>query len=168
MAGFPDSRWGPDRSRLRTAALAFARSRAGTFTIRTLTPLDRRVMLRSTGRYTLLGPIGAPTVLLTTTGARSGQARRSPLLYARDGERLIVAGSNFGQDSHPAWTHNLLANPEATVAMAGQVIPVRARLLAGAEAEAGYRRMVELADVYAVYRSRTARQIRVFSLERAG
>ena len=125
------------------------------------------MLQRTDGRYTLLGPIGAPTLLLETTGAKSGLARVSPLLYGRDGERLIVVGSNFGQAHHPAWTGNLLAHPEATVIMGGQRIPVRAERLTGAAASAAYRRMAELASVYDVYRGRTDREIRVFALTRA-
>ncbi|WP_433567095.1 nitroreductase/quinone reductase family protein [Nocardia sp. CA-151230] len=57
-------------------------------------------------------------VLLNTIGCKSGQRRTSPLVYLRDGDRLVVLGSNFGQDHHPVWTSNLLAQSEATVTMA--------------------------------------------------
>jgi deazaflavin-dependent oxidoreductase (nitroreductase family) len=90
----------------------------------------------------------------------------SPLLYARDGDRLIVVGSNFGQHKHPAWTGNLIKSPDAVVIMAGQRIPVRAELLRGQAAEEAYRLMSELADVYTVYRGRTDREIRIFALTR--
>lgn len=163
---FPDVRWGSDDSRLRGPAIRFASTGFGSWLIRTMAPLDRRLLQRTGGRYTVLGPIGAPTVLLETVGAKSGRARTCPLLFVRDGYRLIVAGSNFGQDSHPAWSGNLLKNPDATVIMGGQRIPVRAQLLAGDEAEAAYRLMSQLAEVYSVYRTRTNRMIRVFALSR--
>src|SRR3712207_2304310 len=100
---FPDVRWGRDGSRLGRPAAAFAATRLGSWLLRTATPLDRRLLLRSRGRFTVLGPIGAPTLLLTTTGAKSGRPRTSPLLYWRDGGCLHVVGSNFGQAHHPAW-----------------------------------------------------------------
>jgi deazaflavin-dependent oxidoreductase (nitroreductase family) len=164
---FPDVRWGKDRDWLRGPVTAFSSSKPGSWLIRTLTPLDRRILLRSGGRRTLLGPIGAPTLLLRTTGRKSGLERTSPLLYARDGDALVVVGSNFGQAHHPAWTSNLIAQPEAAVLMGGQEIQVHAELLTGAAAEAGYAAMVEVARTYAEYRSRTDRDIRVFRLRSA-
>ena len=127
-------------------------------------PLDRRILLRSNGRRTVLGPIGAPVMLLETTGRKSGQTRLSPLLFARDGAAIVVVGSNYGQDHHPGWTANLIAKPEAVAIVGGQRIPVTATLLGGADAEAAYRKMVEVTSVYSVYRGRTDRTIRVFRL----
>lgn len=166
MSSFPDSRWGSDSSLLRRPMVAFSCSRPGSWLIRTLTPLDRKVLTRSRGRFTVLGPIGAPVLLLTTTGRKSGQPRTTPLLYARDPERdaLVVVGSNFGQQHHPAWTGNLLAESKATVTMAGTDVPVVAEQLQGTQAEAAYALMVEAARTYAEYRSRTDREIRVFRL----
>ena len=164
MSGFPDVRWGSESSRLRGPAVAFASSRVGSWLVRTLTPLDRRLLVRTRGRRTVLGPIGAPTLLLTTTGAKSGLPRTSPLLCAREGDALIVVGSNFGQSRHPAWTSNLLAWPECTVTIGGVDVPARATLLSVAAADAAYALMVEQARTYDVYRSRTDRAIRVFRL----
>jgi deazaflavin-dependent oxidoreductase (nitroreductase family) len=162
---FPDVRWGSENSRLRGPATAFASSKPGSWLIRSLTPLDRRVLIRSRGRYTVLGPIGAPTLLLTTTGAKSGLPRTSPLLYCRDDARLLVIGSNFGQAHHPAWTGNLRANPDATVTIGGVDVPVRAHPLAGDERQRGIDAFIELTRVYAAYLDRTDRDIRVFALE---
>ena len=75
--------------------------RAGSWMVRTLAPLDRYVIERSHGRYTVLGPIGAPTMLLTTTGALSGLSRTTPLLFARDGDDILVAGEQFRSDEAP-------------------------------------------------------------------
>ncbi|MCW2745299.1 MAG: hypothetical protein JWM48_1849, partial [Mycobacterium sp.] len=85
-------------------------------------------------------------------------------LYARDGDDLIVVGSNFGHQHHPAWTGNLLAHPEATVTIGGQPVRARAELLAGDAAEDAYAKMTEVARAYTEYRSRTDRPIRVFRL----
>ena len=164
MTEIPDARWGRSDGVLGRAATTFASTRPGSWVVRTLTPLDRRILIRSRGRRTMLGPIGAPTLLLETIGRKSGQARISPLLFARDGDSVIVVGSNFGQAHHPAWTANLIAHPEAHVVVGGQRIPVTATRLSGEEAEAAYQKMVEVTTVYATYRGRTDREIRVFRL----
>ncbi|RNL62559.1 nitroreductase family deazaflavin-dependent oxidoreductase [Nocardioides marmoriginsengisoli] len=164
MAEIPDEFWGNRDGALARIGTRVASTRPGSWTIRKLMPLDRRLMLRSDGRRTILGPVGAPTLLLETLGRKSGQVRVSPLLFARDGGSAIVVGSNFGQQHHPAWTGNLLASPETAIVVRGQRIPVRAELLAGEEAEAAYQRMVAVTSVYASYRGRTDREIRVFRL----
>lgn len=120
--------------------------------------------MRSKGRFTVLGPLGLPVMLLTTNGAKSGLPRTTPLIFGRDGDDVIVVGSNFGQDHHPAWTGNLIKDPSCVVTIGGRQIPARARLLEGEEAEAAYGRMVEQASTYDTYRSRTDRSIRVFRL----
>jgi deazaflavin-dependent oxidoreductase (nitroreductase family) len=160
----PDVRWGSSEGRFARVGSRFASTRFGSWTVRSLMPLDRTLLLRTNGRRTVLGPLGAPILLLETTGRRSGRPRLSPLLFARDGDAVVVVGSNFGQAHHPAWTGNLLAEPAAVVVVGGQRIPVTARLLEGDAAEAALRYMVELTPVYASYRGRTDRQIRVFRL----
>jgi deazaflavin-dependent oxidoreductase (nitroreductase family) len=164
---FPDVRWGSQDSRLRSPLVRFGATKLGSAFIRTMTPLDRRLLARTRGRYTVLGPIGAPTLLLTTTGAKSGQPRTTPLLYVRDGARLLVIGSNFGQQHHPAWTTNLRADPKAVVTIGGTDVPVVARQLDGDEREKGVAAFVRLAAAYAAYLTRTDRDIRVFALEAA-
>jgi deazaflavin-dependent oxidoreductase (nitroreductase family) len=83
----------------------------------------------------------------------------------RDPGRLYVVGSNFGQQQHPAWSSNLLADPRATVTIGGQDVGVRATLLDGPQRELVWARFVDLAGTYDVYRSRTQRDIRLFALE---
>ncbi len=163
-AGFPDVRWGSENSVLRRPLTAFASTRPGSWFIKTMTPVDRALLTRTNGKITILGPIAAPVLLLTTTGAKTGVARTSPLLYAREGQRLIVTGSNFGQERHPAWTSNLLHDPHATVTIGGQPTAAIAELLDGDEAEAAYQKMISVVRVYDVYRDRTDRHIRVFAL----
>ena len=164
MTEIPDVRWGHSDGVLGRTATRIASTRPGSWLVRTTMPLDRKVLLRSGGRRTLLGPIGAPTLLLETTGRKTGQRRLSPLLFARDGGSVVVVGSNFGQEHHPSWTANLIADARAAVLVGGRRIPVRATLLEGDEAEAAYQKMVEVTDVYRVYRGRTDRTIRVFRL----
>jgi deazaflavin-dependent oxidoreductase (nitroreductase family) len=164
MSTFPDLRWGSENSKLRRPMIWFASTHVGSWVVRTLTPLDRYVIERSHGRYTALGPLGAPTMLLTTTGAVSGQSRTTPLLFARDGDDIVVAGSNFGQDHHPAWSKNLLVHPDAIATVGGKAVPVTAELLKGDEALAGFDKMIEVVPVYAEYKNRTDRAIRVFRI----
>lgn len=164
MSEIPEEIWGNPDSLFSRAAVRFAGTKLGSWTVRTLMPLDRRLMVRTEGRRTVLGPVGAPTMLLETTGRKSGQRRLSPLLFARDGGTIVVVGSNFGQQHHPAWTGNLLATPEAVAVVRGTRIPVRADLLAGEDAERAYALMIDVAATYSVYQGRTDREIRVFRL----
>ena len=164
MQEIPDVRWGKTNGVMARIGTRFASTKPGSWTIRQLMPLDRKVLLRTQGRRTVLGPLGAPMLLLETTGRKTGQPRVSPLLYAGDGSTAIVVGSNFGQEHHPAWTGNLLAQPRATIITGGKTIPVTAELLEGDDAEAAYQEMVQVTAVYAAYRQRTDRSIRVFRL----
>ena len=164
MVEIPDEIWGSSDSALAKGAERFAATRLGSWAVRSMMPLDRKLLIRSGGRRTVLGPIGAPMLLLETVGRKSGQIRVSPLLFARDGQSVVVVGSNFGQQHHPAWTGNLLADPSATIVVRGRRIPVRAELLSGAAADAAYQKMVEVTGVYSTYKQRTDLDIRVFRL----
>jgi deazaflavin-dependent oxidoreductase (nitroreductase family) len=84
----------------------------------------------------------------------------------REGDRLFLVGSNFGQASHPAWTSNLLADPNAWVTMGGKEIPVVATQVTGAERERIFRKFADYASNYDAYRGRTDRELRVFALTR--
>src|SRR5207253_1884739 len=70
---------------------------------------------------------GAPVLLLTARGRKTGKARTTPLLYLEDGDRLVVVASKGGAPRHPAWFLNLAANPEVTVERGGERVPMRAR-----------------------------------------
>ncbi|HYZ01274.1 MAG TPA: nitroreductase family deazaflavin-dependent oxidoreductase, partial [Candidatus Binatia bacterium] len=83
---------------------------------------------------TVTGPFaGRPLLLLTTTGARSGEQRTTPLVYTTDGERLVIIASKGGAPNNPAWYHNLTANPEATVELGTERFQVRAEVAQGEE-----------------------------------
>ena len=110
------------------------------------------------------GSLGIPILLLTTTGARSGLPRANPLIYARDGDALLVVGSNFGQTRHPAWTTNVLANPNVKVTLGGETVPATATQLIDGEADAAYAKLIEVTRTYREYQARTDRAIRVFRL----
>src|SRR5574337_947371 len=93
---FPDVRWGRDPGRLlRRSIASFVGSKVGSWCVRKLTPVDRWLLSRSSGRFTIFGPIAAPLLLLTTTGRRSGQRHQTPLAYLREGDRLFLVGSNL-------------------------------------------------------------------------
>ncbi|MTE11973.1 nitroreductase/quinone reductase family protein [Nocardia aurantiaca] len=164
---FPERVWGTPHGFLSRLVSPFAATKAGSSVIRKLTPLDRKILERTGGKYTVLGPIGAPVILLTTVGRKSGEPRTTPLLYVHDGDTIYVIGSNFGQNHHPAWTGNLLANPAAEVAIAGQHIPVTAALVTDEDRKkAIFERFEETTRAYTSYRNRTARDLRIFALTR--
>ncbi|MGW1912700.1 nitroreductase family deazaflavin-dependent oxidoreductase [Streptomyces sp. NPDC002076] len=127
--------------------------------------LDRAVHRLTGGRY-LLSTQMLPGLILTSTGARSGQLRRTPLACMPEdgGKSWLLVGSNFGRTGHPAWTHNLLAHPEASISWKGHDIPVTARLLAGEERAAAWRAVLAFWPPYATYQARVTREIRLFRL----
>ena len=115
------------------------------------------------------GPFeGATLLLLTTTGAKSGEPRLSPLVYLTIDDRMFIVGSKAGADTNPAWVHNLRANPRAHIevgAAAGiKAHDVVARELSAEEREAAYPKIVEQAPVFADYQANTSRIIPVFEL----
>jgi deazaflavin-dependent oxidoreductase (nitroreductase family) len=106
----------------------------------------------------------APVLLLTTTGRRSGRQRTAPVCYLRDGERLVVIGSNAGNPNAPAWALNLLADPEAEVEVRSTRRPVTARVAQDDERGDLWRRMNQLYSGFEDYEKRTDRDIKVFVL----
>jgi F420H(2)-dependent quinone reductase len=104
-------------------------------------------------------------LLLDHVGARSGARRTSPLLYIEDDGDLVVVASKGGFPRHPAWFHNLRANPETTVQVGGEVRPVRARVAGAAERERLWPRVVAAYSGYEDYSARTEREIPLVILE---
>ncbi len=135
---------------------------------KTLRHLDAAASKLSGGRTTATSLLtGLPVIYLTTTGAKSGQPRTTPLICGVDGARLILFATNFGGQKNPAWGFNLRANPVATVTYQGRAAAYRSRDATPAERE----RYWPLADAmytgYATYRERAAhREIPVFVLEK--
>ena len=108
---------------------------------------------------------GLPTLLITTTGARSGQPRVSPLLYVRDGNDVLVIGTNFGQAKHPGWTANLRKQPAALVLIGGITLPVIGVEVAEPEWHEHFAKFVDIYPGYANYLERRAGLIpRMFRL----
>ena len=114
------------------------------------------------------GPFAeAPLLLLTTTGAKSGKERINPLVYTRDGDRLVIAASKGGAPSHPDWYRNLSANPQVTVELPGDTFRAHARVAEGEERDRLYRAQAELMPNFDEYAAKTDRLIPVVVLERA-
>jgi len=138
-------------------------------------PLTRRMMALHTGLYRATGgriggrgPRLAPCLLLDHVGAKSGEARTSPLIYGVDGENLIVIASKGGYPKHPAWYHNLMAHPDATVQVGPKRRAVHARVAAGEERERLWALMVGVYRDYDSYQRRAEREIPVVVLEPRG
>jgi deazaflavin-dependent oxidoreductase (nitroreductase family) len=108
---------------------------------------------------------GADLLLLTTTGAKSGQPRVSPLAYFRIDGRLIIVGSFAGADVNPAWVHNLRANPSAHVEIGDESSDVTARELPSAERDELFARITAAAPGFGEYQAKTTRVIPVFELQ---
>ena len=111
---------------------------------------------------------GAPMLLLTTTGARSGQHRTTPLVHTRDGDDIVVLASKGGAPSHPAWYHNLVANPEVTLEVGTETFKARARVATGEERDRLYAAQAKLMPNFGEYQQKTTRRIPVVVLKRVG
>jgi deazaflavin-dependent oxidoreductase (nitroreductase family) len=109
---------------------------------------------------------GTTILLLTTEGRRSGESRTTPLIHRTDGDRWVVVASKGGAPAHPGWYENLLANPDATIEVLGETIPVRASTAQGEERDRLWALMAEVWPAYAEYQTRTDRQIPVVVLAR--
>lgn len=101
---------------------------------------------------------GMPLLLLTTTGARSGRRRATPLTYLPDGGRYIVAAAGAGTPGHPAWYHNVVAHPDVTVEVGGETFAATAATAAGAERESLYERCAAEYPQLVDYQARTSRE----------
>jgi deazaflavin-dependent oxidoreductase (nitroreductase family) len=111
---------------------------------------------------------GMNDLLLTTRGRNSGKLRRTALVYARDGERYVLAASNAGADRHPAWYLNLVADPNVTVQVGAQTCPARARTATAKEKPRLWELIVATMPSYQGYQEATTRDIPVVIIERAG
>jgi deazaflavin-dependent oxidoreductase (nitroreductase family) len=131
---------------------------------------DRAALHLSGGRTTAVGLLaGLPLVWLTTTGAKSGQKRRVPLVGIPDGDTIVLVASNFGQGHHPGWYHNLRAHPQASVSIGSSDATYVAHEAAGAEYDRLWQKAVALYGGYAAYKTRTGgRQIPIMVLQRQG
>lgn len=102
---------------------------------------------------------GAPVALLTTIGRKSGERRVAPLIYGRDGDRVLLIASKGGMDHHPRWYHNLVANPEVEVQIGAEVRRMTAHTATPEEKRALWPKMVAVYPDYDDYQARTTRDI---------
>ena len=110
---------------------------------------------------------GVPTLLLTTTGRKSGEARTLPLIYGQDGKRFVIVASRGGAPDHPGWYQNLVAQPKVQVQVAADRFAPRAATAKGAERTRLWSLMAKIWPAYDEYQKKTSREIPVVTLERA-
>ena len=109
---------------------------------------------------------GKPLLLLTTTGAKSGQRHTNPVMYLADGDHLLVFASKRGAPAHPDWYHNLVAHPEVTVEVGTETYEATATVLTGEERDRLYAKQAGLYPQFGEYQAMTSRKIPVIALER--
>lgn len=113
------------------------------------------------------GPFaGAPMLLLTTTGAKSGQPRTTPVVYLPDGDRQVVFASKAGAPTNPDWYHNLVAHPHVSVEVGSERFDADATVLTGEERDRLFAQQAERMPGFREYQDKTSRVIPVVALER--
>jgi deazaflavin-dependent oxidoreductase (nitroreductase family) len=110
-------------------------------------------------------PGAPPMLLLDHVGAKSGAQRTTPLVYVQDGKDVVIVASKGGHPKHPAWYHNLRANPDTTIQVGSKRRAVRARVAGDDEYDRLWRKAVEVYGGYAGYKERTDRKIPLVVLE---
>jgi deazaflavin-dependent oxidoreductase (nitroreductase family) len=124
--------------------------------------LDRALIHASRGRLSVSGP-AMPTMLLTTTGRKSGKERTVPLYYVRDGKNLVAVCEDFGLETASSWPKNLLADPTARVEIDGVVASYLSRLATADEADRNMLKLVEMWPAHDTYVKRSGtRQVFIF------
>lgn len=109
---------------------------------------------------------GTTILLLSTEGRRSGAPRTTPLIHRTDGDRWVVVASKGGAPENPSWFENLLANPEVTIQVKGEELPVHATTAEGEERSRLWSLMTEVWPAYDDYQAKTDREIPVVVLSR--
>lgn len=127
-------------------------------------PLERVMTKLTRGRVPLSGLL-VPSLVLHSIGAKSGIERDTTLMYCPEPRgRILITGSNFARDSHPAWTANLLANPRAAVSIRGRRTDVTAELVTDAERDAVWQYIERQWPGYRGYERASGRVLRIFRL----
>lgn len=132
----------------------------------TLLPPIERFLTRITHGRVQVSALLVPSLVLHTVGAKSGVVRDVPLMYTPDGRgRAVVAGTNFAGERHPAWTTNLLANPDADITVRGRRMPVHATPIPEAERDAAWATIERQWPGYRNYERESGRTVRLFRLQ---
>jgi deazaflavin-dependent oxidoreductase (nitroreductase family) len=127
-------------------------------------PMERGIAFLTRGRVQMSGLL-VPSLLLRTVGAKTGLERETPLMYCPEPHgRMLVTGSNFARETHPAWTANLLAHPDAVAIVRGRPIPVHAELIGDDEREAVWAYLQRQWPGYRDYERASGRVLRIFRL----
>ncbi len=108
---------------------------------------------------------GIPVLMLETIGARTGSPRTTPVNYTRDGSRYVIVASKRGAPANPAWYHNLVARPTATIEVGTDRFEVRWEIAEGEERDRLFAQLAAELPVFADYQRRTTRRIPVITLE---
>lgn len=143
-----------------------AEERFGNVVIRVMSTLNVWIFRASRGRLGAKFLRGAPVLLLTTKGRKSGEPRTAPVLYLRDGERIVVVASKGGFSHHPAWYLNLVADPDVEVEVGDTQERRRARVASEAEKKALWPKLTAMYRDFQQYQDRTEREIPVVVLEK--
>ena len=109
---------------------------------------------------------GMPMVLLTMTGAKSGKAYTTPLVYSKDGNRFVIIASMAGAPNNPDWYHNIKAHPAVTLEIGTERFRAKAIITSGEERERLFNAQAAIMPIFNDYRKKTTRQIPVIALER--
>jgi deazaflavin-dependent oxidoreductase (nitroreductase family) len=133
----------------------------------TLAPRMDRIVYKVSGGRIMASRGMLPMIMLTATGAKSGLPRSTPLATVPLDGDFIVVGSNFGQESHPSWSANLIAHPDASIAFEGDEFPVHAHLLTAEEKAEIWPGIIEVWPLFDTYVERSGRDLRVFRLTRS-
>ena len=140
--------------------------------MREVNPWEEQLIadIRANGGTPSSGPLaGHPILLLFSTGAKSGEPRRSIVTYSRDGDGYVIAGTNNARDHNPAWVANLAADPSATIEVANATFPVTASISVGSERDRLWAVHVAQLPWFGKYEEQiTSRTIPVVRLARSG
>lgn len=150
----------------RPLAKLAASAPASWFFLHVANPIDKRLLPATNGRLSVA--LGQPVLCLEVTGAKTGQPRRTPLLYMQSDDDLVIIASATGRKQHPIWYRNLTAHPRVKVyAPGGRTGEYVARTAEGDERGRLYRQAVEFYPGFTVYETRTSREFPVVVLSRA-
>ena len=116
--------------------------------------------IRAGGGHLTDGPFaGRQVLILTTTGAKSGQSRETPLVYSRDGDDIVIVASMGGAPRHPSWYHNIVANPRVTIEVDGKKLQADAHIAEGDERRRLYDQHADLHDSFTEYEAKTGGRV---------
>jgi deazaflavin-dependent oxidoreductase (nitroreductase family) len=150
---------------VRTVVSAITRTSAWRWAAPRVMPPLESAIAGATGNRVQVSSLFVPSLILTTTGAKSGLPRDSVLMYTPDGQgRAIIAGTNWANERHPAWTHNLLAHPESEITVRGRRYAVRATVIEGDARDRIWQRLEAQWPEFRAYERDSGRTVRLFRL----